>query len=139
MTTHQGSTIIPSLRYRDARAMIEWLCKAFGFEKSAVYEEDGAIVHAQLSYGRGMIMLGEVRDNDFGRHMVQPAQVAGRETQCAYVIVTDCKAHYEQARSAGAVIIEAYAEKEYGGAGYACSDPEGHLWWFGSYDPWQSH
>jgi uncharacterized glyoxalase superfamily protein PhnB len=138
MTT-QGSTIIPSLRYRDTRAMIEWLCKAFGFAKNAVYEEDGMIVHAQLTYGNGMIMLGEVRDNDFGRHMVQPDQVAGRETQCACVIVKDVKAHYEQAKSAGAVVIEEYAEKEYGGAGYACSDPEGHLWWFGSYDPWQGH
>lgn len=138
MTT-QGSTIIPALRYRDARAMIEWLCKAYGFEKNAVYEEDGMIVHAQLTYGNGMIMIGEVRDNDFGRHVVQPDQVAGRETQCACVIVKDVKAHYEQAKSAGAVVIEEYAEKEYGGAGYACSDPEGHLWWFGSYDPWQQH
>lgn len=137
--TIQGSTIIPSLRYRDARAMIEWLCKAFGFEKNAVYEEDGVIVHAQLAYGNGLIMLGEVRDNDFGRHVVQPDQVAGRETQCAYVVVKDVKAHYEQAKSAGAVVIEEYAEKDYGGAGYACSDPEGHLWWFGSYDPWQGH
>lgn len=138
MTT-QGSSIIPSLRYRDARAMIEWLCKAFGFEKNAVYEEGGVIVHAQLTYGTGMVMLGEVHDNDFGRHMVQPDQVAGRETQCACVIVKDVKAHYDQARAAGAVIIDEYAEKEYGGAGYGCADPEGHLWWFGSYDPWQGH
>lgn len=138
MTT-QGSTIIPALRYRDARAMIEWLCKAFGFEKNAVYEEDGVIVHAQLIYGSGMLMLSEVRDNLFGRHFVQPDQVAGRETQCACVIVKDVKAHYEQAKSVGAVIIDEYAEQEYGGAGYACSDPEGHLWWFGSYDPWQGH
>jgi len=137
MTT-QGSTIIPALRYRDARAMIEWLCKAFGFEKNAVYEEDGVIVHAQLIYGSGMLMLSEVRDNLFGRHFVQPDQVAGRETQCACVIVKDVKAHYEQAKSVGAVIIDEYAEQEYGGAGYACSDPEGHLWWFGSYDPWQA-
>jgi uncharacterized glyoxalase superfamily protein PhnB len=137
--TIQGSAMIPSLRYRDARGMIDWLCKAFGFEKNTVHEENGVIVHAQLVYGAGMIMLGEVRDNDFGRYMAQPDEVAGRETQCAYVIVKDVKAHYEQARSAGAVIIDEYAEKEYGGAGYGCSDPEGHVWWFGSYDPWQSH
>ena len=35
------ATIIPSLRYRDAPAAIEWLCRAFGFEKHAVYA-DGA-------------------------------------------------------------------------------------------------
>jgi uncharacterized glyoxalase superfamily protein PhnB len=136
--TIQGSTIIPSLRYRDARGMIDWLCKAFGFEKNAIHEENGIIVHAQLVYRGGMIMLGEVRDNDFGRYMAQPDEVAGRETQCAYVIVEDVKSHYEQARSAGAIVIDEYAEKEYGGAGYGCSDPEGHVWWFGSYDPWRS-
>jgi uncharacterized glyoxalase superfamily protein PhnB len=53
------------------------------------------------------------------------------------VIVADCKAHYERARAAGAVVVNEYSEKEYGGAGYSCHDPEGHLWYFGSYDPWQ--
>jgi hypothetical protein len=52
------STIIPCLRYRDAHAAIDWLCKAFGFEKHAVYEgTDGGIDHAQLVFGNGMVML----------------------------------------------------------------------------------
>jgi len=134
----RGSTIIPCLRYRDARAAIEWLCKAFGFEKQAVYEnEDGGVEHAQLTFGSGMVMLGEVRDNEFGRHIAQPDEISGRETQCACVIVSNCKSHYQQAKAAGAVIVDDYAEKDYGGAGYSCHDPEGHLWYFGSYDPWQ--
>lgn len=29
------SAIIPCLRYRDAPGMIDWLCKAFGFERHA--------------------------------------------------------------------------------------------------------
>ena len=119
-STSSGSTIIPCLRYRDAHAAIDWLCKAFGFEKQAVYEDgQGRVEHAQLVYGSGMVMLGEVRDNDFGRHIAQPDEIGGRETQCACVIVDE------------------YSEKEYGGAGYSCQDPEGHLWYFGSYDPWQ--
>jgi uncharacterized glyoxalase superfamily protein PhnB len=134
----RGSTIIPCLRYRDARAAIEWLCKAFGFEKQAVYEnEDGGVEHAQLTFGSGMVMLGEVRDNEFGQHIAQPDEISGRETQCACVIVSNCKSHYQQAKAAGAVIVDDYAEKDYGGAGYSCHDPEGHLWYFGSYDPWQ--
>ena len=133
-----GSTIIPCLRYRDAYAAIEWLCRAFGFEKQAVYEnEDGGVEHAQLTFGSGMVMLGEVRDNEFGRHIAQPDEIGGRETQCACVIVGNCKSHYQQAKAAGAVIVDDYAEKDYGGAGYSCHDPEGHLWYFGSYDPWQ--
>jgi uncharacterized glyoxalase superfamily protein PhnB len=138
MTSTSGSTIIPCLRYRDAHAAIEWLCKAFGFEKHAVYEnEDGGVEHAQLTFGNGMVMLGEVRDNEFGRHIAQPDEIGGRETQCACVTVSNCKSHYQQAKAAGAVIVDDYAEKDYGGAGYSCHDPEGHLWYFGSYDPWQ--
>lgn len=133
-----GSTIIPCLRYRDAHAAIEWLCTAFGFERHVVYEnEDGGVEHAQLTFGHGMVMLGEVRDNEFGRHIAQPDEIGGRETQCACVIVSNCKSHYQQAKAAGAVIVDDYAEKDYGGAGYSCHDPEGHLWYFGSYDPWQ--
>ena len=54
-----SSTIIPTLRYRDAAAAIEWLCLAFGFERHLVVPGDGGtIAHAQLTFGRGMIMLG---------------------------------------------------------------------------------
>ncbi|MCB1578405.1 MAG: glyoxalase, partial [Xanthomonadales bacterium] len=57
-------TIIPALRYRDAPAAIEWLCKAFGFEKHGVYADDaGGIAHAQLTFGNGMIMLSTANDN----------------------------------------------------------------------------
>jgi uncharacterized glyoxalase superfamily protein PhnB len=136
-TTQQGSTIIPCLRYRDAHAAIDWLCKAFGFARHAVHEDaNGRVEHAQLTCGNGMVMLGEVRDNDFGRLIAQPDEIGGRETQCACVIVVNCKSHYQQAVAAGANIVDAYAEKDYGGAGYSCRDPEGHLWYFGSYDPW---
>jgi hypothetical protein len=32
----QGGRVIPALRYRNGQAAIDWLCKAFSFEK-----EDG--------------------------------------------------------------------------------------------------
>lgn len=137
-SSQTGSTIIPCLRCRDVHAAIDWLCKAFGFTKNAVYEnEQGGVEHAQLTWGNGMVMLGEVRNNEFGRHIAQPDEIGGRKTQSACVIVANCKSHYQQAENAGAVIVDDYAEKEHGGAGYSCHDPEGHLWYFGSYDPWQ--
>ncbi|MEO7916446.1 MAG: VOC family protein [Dokdonella sp.] len=133
------STIIPGLRYRDAHAAIEWLCNAFGFHKHAIHEDGkGGIAHAQLTFGNGMVMVGSLHDDDYGRKVAQPDQIDRRVTQTAYVIVADCKGHYERARSAGAEIDEDYAEKDYGGAGYGCRDLEGHLWWFGDYDPWKT-
>jgi uncharacterized glyoxalase superfamily protein PhnB len=135
-----NSTIIPCLRYRNALEAIDFLCAAFGFEKHAVYvnaEDQHIVDHAQLTYGGGMIMLGSVRDGtQFGMHIVQPDEVGGRETQCECVTVADVRAHYEVAKAQGATIVDAYEEKDYGGAGYSARDPEGHLWYFGSYDPW---
>lgn len=137
-----NSTIIPCLRYRDALEAIDFLCKAFGFEKQAVYvnaEEQDIVDHAQLTYGGGMVMLGSAReDTAFSKHIVQPDEIDGRETQCACVTVKDVRAHYETAIAAGARIVDEYEEKAYGGAGYSARDPEGHLWYFGSYDPWVS-
>jgi len=131
------ATIIPCLRYRDAHAAIDWLCRAFGFERHAVYEQEGVVLHAQLSFGNGMIMLGSVENNSaWGRLIVQPGDIGGRESQSPCVIVADTDAHYARAKAAGADIVIEVADQGYGGRGYACRDPEGHLWWFGSYDPW---
>ena len=134
------SSIIPCLRYRDAHAAIRFLCDAFGFSEHAVYTDETnptLVVHAQLTFGDGMVMLGSViPKTSFADHIVQPDQIGGRETQCPCVTVADLRAHYEHAKAHGATIIDDYEEKEYGGAGYSARDPEGRLWYFGSYDPW---
>ena len=133
-------TVIPSLRYRDAPAAIEWLCRAFGFEKHAVYAEGEVVQHAQLTFGRGMIMLGSVDNRTaWGERIAQPDEIGGRETQACYVVVADCAAHYARAKAAGAEIVDELETKDYGGSGYSCRDPEGHLWSFGDYDPWAGH
>lgn len=130
------ATIVPCLRYRDAPAAIDWLCRAFGFRRHAVYQDDSTVHHAQLVFGNGMVMLGSVQPGAWGSHMIQPDEVGGMETQSACVIVSDADAHYARATAAGAEIVIDIADQDYGGRGYACRDPEGHLWWFGSYDPW---
>ena len=131
------ATIIPCLRYRDAPAAIEWLCAAFGFVKHAVYANGDTVHHAQLTFGNGMVMLGSADNtSEWGRQIVQPDETGLRETQSPCVIVADCDAHYARARAAGATIVQDIADQDYGGRGYSCRDPEGHLWWFGSYDPW---
>ena len=99
------ATVIPALRYRDAPAAIEWLCRTFGFEKHLVVPgEAGTIAHAELSFGNGMIMLGSVVETAFGRLMKQPDEIGGAETQSAYVVVNDADAVYARAKAAGARI-----------------------------------
>lgn len=133
------ATVIPCLRYRNAPAAIEWLCTTFGFEKQLVVpNEDGTIAHAQLSFGNGMVMLGSVLKDEtpFGLLMKQPDEIGGAETQSAYIIVTDADTVYAHAKSAGAKIVLEIEDKDYGGRGFSCVDLEGHLWNFGTYDPW---
>lgn len=134
------ATIIPCLRYRNAPAAIEWLCSTFGFEKNAVYpNEDGSIAHAQLSFGNGMIMLGSVlkKESPWGQLIKQPDEIGGAETQAAYVVVKDADIIYNRAKAAGAKIAIDIKDEEYGGRGFSCYDLEGHLWSFGTYNPWQ--
>jgi uncharacterized glyoxalase superfamily protein PhnB len=127
------------MAYRDAAAAIRWLCETFGFEKHAVYEgTDGSIMHAELSFGNGMIMCGSKNDGPFGRYIKQPDEIGGSETQSAYVIVADADAIYQRAKSAGAEIVIDIKTEDYGGRGFTCRDLEGHIWSFGTYDPWQS-
>ena len=131
------ATLIPCLRYRDAPAAIEWLCQAFGFEKHLVVPNDGGtIAHAQLSFGNGMIMLGSVLKNEFGSLMKQPDEVGGGQTQSTYVVVTDADAAYARAKAGGAKIAMEIRDEDYGGRDFSCFDVEGHLWSFGTYDPW---
>ena len=134
-----SSTVIPCLRYRDAPGMIDWLCDTFGFEKQMVIpNEDGTIAHSQLTLGSGMIMVGSVRKSEskWGAQIKQPDEVGGFETQSPYIVAANVDALYERAKAAGAEILTEITEQDYGSRDFMCRDPEGHLWTFGTYDPW---
>jgi len=131
-----GGNIIPGMRYHDAPAAIAWLCNAFGFQRHLVVPgENGTIAHAQLTLGNGMIMLGSAIDDEFGQLVKVPADL-GTTTQSTYIVVAEIDAHYQRAKGTGAEIVMEIADQDYGGRLYSARDPEGHLWNFGSYDPW---
>ena len=135
------ATIIPSLRYRDALTAIDWLVKAFGFEKQAVYlgPDNTTVMHAQLTFGNGMIMLGSVTNGtEYSNLTVQPDEIGLRETQSPCLIVTDADAIYATARATGATMVLDIRDMDYGGRAFTCRDPEGHLWSIGTYDPWET-
>jgi uncharacterized glyoxalase superfamily protein PhnB len=133
-----GSTAIPGMHYRNAPDAIEWLCRVFGFEKHVVYTGPGdSIVHAELTLGSGMIMLGSVNDKMPDRHMKLPAELGGAQTRGVSLIVKDADEVYSRAKTAGARIVEEIEDKPYGGRGFTCGDLEGHIWNIGTYDPWQ--
>ena len=130
-----GGRIIPALRYRNAAAAIDWLCAAFGFERKMVVPADGGrVAHAELTLGNGMIMLGDV-ETEYGRLVAAPSN-GEPVTQGIYVVVEDADAHYARAKAAGAEIVLDIKTQDYGGRDYTARDLEGHVWTFGTYDPW---
>lgn len=134
-----ASTVIPGVRYYDCPAAIEWLCNALGFEKHAIYPgEDGLIMHAELTFGNGMIMLGSVqRESPYAPHATTPRETGGRETHSVSLISSDVDGVYARVKAAGAEMVFDLEEKPYGGKGFTCRDPEGYLWHVGAYDPWE--
>ena len=132
------TTVIPGLRYRDARAAIEFLCNAFGFEKGLIVDgPDNTVAHAQLSFGNGMIMLGShPHVGEYGEWVRPPEPPSLINTEGTYVIVTDPDAHCARAKAAGAQILLKLTDHDYGGRDYTARDPEGYVWTFGNYDPW---
>jgi uncharacterized glyoxalase superfamily protein PhnB len=128
---------MPALRYRNAPAAIDWLCQVFGFERRAVYEgASGTIGHAELTLNGGMIMLGSVKDDEYGSRFKSPDEVGGFETRSAYIVVADADATHARAVAAGATIIRPLQDTPYGSREFAVKDPEGHSWSVGTYDPW---
>ena len=119
--------IIPTLRYRDAKAAIDFLERAFGLERKEVYEnDDGTVAHAELTHGRGMVMLGSAGTGD--------PQFETRHSS-TYVVVGDPDALHDRARAAGARITRELQDTDYGSREFTAEDPEGNVWSFGTYDP----
>ncbi len=125
------------VRYRDVPAAMAWLEEAFGFTRHRVLrDEDGGVCYAELTHGSGMVMVGPVDEYGLGKLMVQPGDIGGVETQVCYLFVEDAVAHCAHAKAAGASIVLDITDEANGGRGYSCRDPEGHVWNFGTYDPW---
>ena len=132
--------IIPNLLYEDAPAAIDFLCKAFGFEKRAVFADDRdsrIIQHAQLVLDGNMIMLSTYGKSDYTALAgLKTVRQAGGNTQIPYIVIDDVDAHAARARAAGADIFMEPTAQDYGGSNYSARDPEGNVWSFGNYDPW---
>jgi uncharacterized glyoxalase superfamily protein PhnB len=120
------ATLRSALFYQDPKAALAWLEKAFGFELAMLIEDgDGALAHSQMTYGDGVVMIGQ----EWSADHKSPKSVGGKNTQTVGIhIETDIEAHFQRAKAAGAVIDQEPATQFYGDRTYRCRDPEGHIW-----------
>ncbi|MFF8262933.1 VOC family protein [Streptomyces virginiae] len=124
-------SICPTLVYRDAKAAIKLLTEAFGFSQVAVYEgDDGSVVHAELAYGNGVVMLGSK-----GTGGVFDKAMEGAGPSGVYVVVDDVDAHHGRAVEHGVEILMGPTDQDYGSRDYMARDGEGNIWSFGTYAP----
>jgi uncharacterized glyoxalase superfamily protein PhnB len=121
-------TFASAVSYKDPFAALQWLEKAFGFERLMVITDaQGKLVHSEMKFGDGYIMVG----GEWADFVASPASAGGRNTQTTHVQLKDgIDAHCERARAAGAAIVREPADQFYGDRTYMAKDPEGHVWSF---------
>ena len=127
------SRISSSLYYDDARAAIDWLCKAFGFEVRLLVEGgDGAVVHSELVYDDGVLMVSGCAARPFYK---SPRGAGGNTQSLMIYVLDDIEQHRARAVAHGAQIFHELAVSDYGDEywsdrSYGAVDPEGHHFWF---------
>lgn len=118
-----------AIYYREPVAALEWLEKAFGFERYMVItDSDGILVHSELRSGAdGYVMIGA----EWADWTRSPKSIAGTNTQSVHIqIEQDIDAHCARARAAGASVLQEPEDQFYGDRTYRAVDPEGHVWTF---------
>jgi uncharacterized glyoxalase superfamily protein PhnB len=133
----QAAGLSSSVFYRDPKAALTWLERAFGFEIAfMVLDDDGNLGHSQMVFGTGRVSINgewEAPDMVGEARMRSPLSVEGVNTQFVRVdLAEDIDAHCERARAAGARITQEPRDEFYGHRTYRALDPEGHVWSFGA-------
>ncbi|NUU20433.1 MAG: hypothetical protein HOV68_02795 [Streptomycetaceae bacterium] len=136
--------VTPMLAYEDVGAALDWLAKAFGFRETArIAMPDGSIGHAEMETedgGRLMFAEPTAAYRSPARHAETCADAAAwlavpYVVDGVHVYVSDVDAHYARARDAGATMLSALEDSEFGGRRYRVADVEGHRWMFAAMPP----
>jgi uncharacterized glyoxalase superfamily protein PhnB len=127
----ESPTFAPAAVYREPKAAVDWLARAFGFEVTMAIDgppEAPEMCHYEMSHqGRGRISVGA----QWAEWVSSPAEVGGRNTQTVHVQLPDgVDEHCERARAAGATIEAEPEDQFYGDRSYRAVDLEGHRWTF---------
>lgn len=119
--------ITPYLFYLDVKTALAWLERVFGFtRRGEPLEMEQGMVHAEMGYRDGFIMLGTPSDERGGR---SPQELAGIH-QSLYVYVDDVDTHYQRVVAEGVATLTQPMDMFWGDRVYAVKDLEGHHWSF---------
>lgn len=123
--------IQPSVFYKDPKAAIRFLQRAFGFELDFLIDGadgDDSVMHSELVYGEDVRIAVGGEWTDWAK---SPRSLDGANTLSLSIgIEEDIDAHCARATAAGAVIVAEPKTQFYGHRTYRAVDPEGHVWTF---------
>jgi PhnB protein len=110
-------SVRPTFCVEDAPAFIEFLIDVFrASERMRFDSPDGRVMHAEMTIGDSVVMLGSSMEN-------WPAR-----TGSAYVYVDDIDAAYQRALKAGATSVREPENQFYGDRSAVVKDKFGNVW-----------
>lgn len=114
-------TLTPYLVVPDADAEIRFLTAAFGATETSVDRRpDGTVMHAEITVGDSLLMIGQGND-------MWPAMPSA-----LYLWVPDVDGAYARALAHGATSQFAPEDKPYGHRNAGVVDANGITWWIGA-------
>ncbi|MFI2428851.1 VOC family protein [Streptomyces sp. NPDC018955] len=124
--------VVPHIMVDDAAAAIDFYRRAFGArEDFRVDAPGGGILHAEITVGRSVLMLGDASvDEAEAGSFAAPAALGGGTSVALHVFVPDVDGLAERAEAAGAEILQPPTDMFHGDRTVILKDPSGHVWAF---------
>lgn len=121
------ASISPVLHYSDLEKGVAFLVEAFGFTERAMHRTpDGDPAYAEVVLDGAPLGVG--------RTSPEPSPFDLGPT-AIFVAVDDPDAVHDRAVAAGAEIVMALTDQDYGSREFAARDHEGNVWCFGTPPP----
>ena len=110
---------------KDARAAMDFYCKAFGGTQLPCMEApDGSVMHGEVRIGNSTIMLSQENPQ---WNMVS-AETLGNSPASLHIYTEDCDAMFQQAVDAGCTVIQPVTDMFWGDRYGKVVDPFGFQW-----------
>ena len=122
--------LTPYIAVSDVQASFEFYEKAFGFERGLTLKgKDGEIAHAEMQHcGKLLMMMSAIFSEE--RPMRPPVKSGEPVAVNFYVHCPDVDMLINQARLAGATILDEPADQFWGERTGSVKDPDGYVWTF---------
>ncbi|HKR46910.1 MAG TPA: VOC family protein [Paraburkholderia sp.] len=119
--------LTPYLTVRDARASMDFYRSALGFAVRDSVEDDGAIMHVEMTYHDQLIVMF-APEGAFGSTARTPKSAQTVAPQSFYLYVDDVDAVYARALEAGAKSLSEPQDQFWGDRFAQVEDLDGYRW-----------